>query len=42
MDVEVHQSIFAELADFIISQPTLQDVIDYKVPDRWMTILRHC
>lgn len=33
MAVEYHPSIFAELADFIISQPSLEDVIDYKVPD---------
>lgn len=33
MAVEIHQSIFAELADFIILQPSLQDVIDYKVPE---------
>jgi len=33
MQVDVQQSIFVELADFLVSQPTLQQLADYKVSD---------
>ncbi|MBL8165578.1 MAG: hypothetical protein JNJ61_26580 [Anaerolineae bacterium] len=31
MTVQVQQSIFTELADFLTSQPTLEDIAAYKV-----------
>jgi hypothetical protein len=31
MTVNVHQSIFAELADFLVTQPTLEELATYKV-----------
>ncbi|MBL8154063.1 MAG: hypothetical protein JNM70_07760 [Anaerolineae bacterium] len=31
MAVNLHQSIFTELADFLVSQPTLEDIAAYKV-----------
>lgn len=31
MVVNVQQSIFTELADFLVSQPTLEEIADYKV-----------
>jgi hypothetical protein len=33
MVVDIQQSIFSELADFIVSQPTLEDIIAYRVPE---------
>ncbi len=32
MEVSAQQSVFSDLADFIASQPTLEDVIAYHVP----------
>ncbi|MBZ0291014.1 MAG: hypothetical protein K8L99_00455 [Anaerolineae bacterium] len=32
MAIEAQQSIFSELADFIVSQPTLTDIAEYRVP----------
>jgi hypothetical protein len=32
MTVNVQQSIFSELAEFIVSQPTLESIVDYRVP----------
>lgn len=32
MTVNVQQSIFSELAEFIVSQPTLESIIDYRIP----------
>ena len=32
MAVEIQQSIYSELADFLISQPTLEEIAEYKVP----------
>ena len=31
MSVQVQQSIFSELADFLVSQPTLEELAAYKV-----------
>jgi hypothetical protein len=31
MAVNIHQSIFAELADFLVTQPTLEELATYKV-----------
>ena len=31
MAINVQQSIFSELADFLVSQPTLEDLADYTV-----------
>jgi hypothetical protein len=31
MVLNVQQSIFAELADFLVTQPTLEELADYKV-----------
>ena len=32
MTVNVQQSIYTELADFLVSQPTLEEIAVYKVP----------
>jgi hypothetical protein len=32
MALNIQQSIFMELADFLVSQPTLEDITAYKVP----------
>lgn len=32
MAVNIQQSIFSELADFLVSQPTLQQLATYQVP----------
>jgi hypothetical protein len=32
MAVNIQQSIFTELADFLVSQPTLEEIAAYKVP----------
>jgi hypothetical protein len=32
MAIDMQQSIFSELADFLISQPSLEDIIAYRVP----------
>lgn len=31
MEINVQQSIFTELADFLVSQPSLEELADYKV-----------
>lgn len=31
MATQIQQSIFAEVADFLVSQPSLQDLADYQV-----------
>ena len=31
MALNVEQSIYTELADFLVSQPTLEEIADYKV-----------
>jgi hypothetical protein len=32
MAIDIQQSIFSELAEFLVSQPTLQDIANYKIP----------
>ena len=32
MTLDIQQSIYSELADFLVSQPTLEEIADYKVP----------
>jgi hypothetical protein len=32
MTINIEQSVYGELADFIVSQPTLEDIAAYKVP----------
>jgi hypothetical protein len=34
MAVNIQQSIFAELADFLVTQPTLEELATYKVSSR--------
>jgi hypothetical protein len=29
----IEQSIFSDLADFIVSRPTLESIIDYRLPE---------
>jgi hypothetical protein len=43
MTINIQQSIFSELADFIVSQPTLDEIAAYHVPqsiqqqiDNWL------
>jgi hypothetical protein len=33
MAISTHQSIFSELAEFIVSQPSLEAIADYRVSD---------
>ncbi len=33
MAVNLHPSIFTELADFLVSQPTLQEMAEYRVSE---------
>ena len=33
MEIHTQQSIFSDLADFIVSQPTLEAIADYRVPE---------
>jgi hypothetical protein len=33
MALNMHESIFSELADFIVSQPSLEAIIAYRVPE---------
>ncbi|MFN8376107.1 MAG: hypothetical protein U0694_24935 [Anaerolineae bacterium] len=32
MAIDTQQSIFSEVADFLVSQPTLEEIIAYRVP----------
>jgi len=32
MTINIDQSIYSELAEFLVSQPTLAQIADYKVP----------
>jgi hypothetical protein len=32
MAIDTQQSIFSEVADFMVSQPTLEEIIAYRVP----------
>jgi hypothetical protein len=32
MAVDIQQSIFSELANFIVSQPSLEEIVEYRVP----------
>lgn len=33
MEQNANQSIYSELADFLVSQPTLNDIVAYQVPE---------
>ena len=33
MEINVQQSIFSEIADFLVSQPSLEEIVAYRVPD---------
>lgn len=33
MDINIQQSIFEELADFIVSQPSLEEIAAYHAPE---------
>ena len=33
LNVTIEQSIFSDLADFIVSRPTLESIINYRLPE---------
>jgi len=33
MELNIQQSIFSEIADFLVSQPSLEEIVAYRVPD---------
>jgi len=41
MAVNIQQSIFSEAADFIVSQPTLEEIIAYRVSPTFQEYIRH-
>jgi hypothetical protein len=41
MALNVQQSIFAEVADFFVSQPTLADIAAYQMPQQVQQHIQH-
>ena len=39
MEINITQSIFSDLADFLVSQPTLDDIVSYRVSDSVQTYM---